>query len=82
MIPKVTEAKVVDDFILEVRFEDGVEGLIDLSGELDGEVFAPLKDPKYFRQVKIHPDFHTLVWPNEADFAPEFLYDKVRAVTT
>jgi hypothetical protein len=32
----------------------------------------------FFRQVAIHPEFRTLVWPNGADLAPEFLYERVR----
>ncbi len=45
---------------------------------LSGPVFEPLRDPAVFRQFQIHPEFHTLVWPNGADFAPEFLRDNVR----
>jgi hypothetical protein len=38
----------------------------------------PLKDVAFFKQFSIHPEFHTLVWPNGADFAPEFLHESVQ----
>jgi hypothetical protein len=78
MVPKVIEAGYVRDYIIRIRFSDGIEGDIDFKDELNGQLFEPLKDKEYFRQFAIHPDFHTLYWPNGADFAPEFLYDKVR----
>lgn len=46
--------------------------------QLYGTVFEPLRDPSVFRQFVVHPEFQTLVWPNGADFAPEFLHDNVR----
>jgi hypothetical protein len=73
---RVLEAKVVSDFVVWIRFNDGVEATIDLSNELDGPIFEPLRDPAYFRQLEVNPDIHTITWPNGADFAPEFLYEK------
>ncbi len=81
MIPEVVEAKVVKDFVLHVRFSDGTAGHVDLSDKLGGEVFAPLRDPAYFRKASVHPELHTVVWPNGADFAPEFLYERVQITT-
>lgn len=78
MILRVTDAKLVRDFIVWVRFNDGSEGEVDLSGELDGPVFEPLRDPKVFAQFRLDPDVHTLVWPNGADLAPEFLHEHAR----
>ncbi len=78
MMIRVTDARLVRDFVLWVRFNDGSEGEIDLSNELDGPVFEPLKDPKVFAQFKVDPDVHTLVWPNGADLAPEFLHEHAR----
>ncbi len=78
MMIRVTDARLVRDFVLWVRFNDGSEGEIDLSNELDGPVFEPLKDPKVFAQFKVNPDVHTLVWPNGADLAPEFLHEHAR----
>jgi hypothetical protein len=78
MIPRVTTAEYVRDYVIHVRFADGVEGDVDLREELDGEVFEPLRDPAYFRAFTVHPDLHTVTWPNGADFAPEFLYGKVK----
>ena len=74
----VLEAKYVRDFVVWLRFRDGTAGDVDLGPELWGEVFEPLKDVEYFKQFTLDPECHTLVWPNEADFAPEFLHDAVR----
>jgi Protein of unknown function (DUF2442) len=76
MILRVTEAKLIRDFTVWVRFNDGSEGEVDLSGELDGPVFEPLREPRVFAQFRLDPDLHTLVWPNGADLAPEFLHEQ------
>jgi len=74
----VLEAKYVRDYVIWLRFRDGTAGEVDLRDELWGEVFEPLKDVEYFKKFTVHPEFETLVWPNGADFAPEFLHDAVR----
>ncbi len=71
------EARYVSGHVVWLRFRDGTVGEIDLAA-LRGPVFEPLRDPSFFRNFTIHPEFHTLVWPNGADVAPEFLHDNVR----
>ena len=80
MTPRVEEARCVGGFTVHIRFSDGTEGCVDLSDELYGEVFEPLKDQALFSQVTVHPEFHTLCWPNGADFAPEFLYGRIQVL--
>ena len=75
------DAKHVGGFVVWLRFRDGTAGEVDLSTALRGEVFEPLKDPAYFKNFTVHPELLTLVWPNGADFAPEFLHDAVRVTT-
>jgi len=76
----VVEARYVSGYTLWLRFEDGTRGEIDLSEELNGPVFEPLKDQAFFSKVYVNPDTGTIEWPNRADFAPEFLYEKVHVV--
>ncbi len=78
MIPKVIDAKYAHDYVVHLRFADGTEGDVDLGQELYGEMFEPLKDRKVFASFTVHPEFHTLCWPNGADIAPEFLYEKIK----
>jgi hypothetical protein len=75
---RVTEAKWVRDFIIHLRFNDGLEGDVDLRDELYGPVFELLRDVAVFRTFQLHPELHTVVWGNGADFAPEFLHSRVR----
>lgn len=75
---RIIEAKHFKDYVIWLRFQDGIEGEVDLKAELYGEVFEPLKDKDYFRSFTVHPEYHTIVWPNGADFSPEFLYSTLQ----
>lgn len=78
MLIDVIDAEYLREFTVWLKFEDGTEGEVDLSAELYGPVFEPLKDVNYFKQLRVDPELGTIVWPNGADLAPEFLYDRVR----
>ena len=73
MLSHVVEGRHVGGYTIWLRFSDGAEGEIDLTEELHGPIFEPLKNPEVFRGFIVHPELRTLVWPNGADFAPEFL---------
>ena len=73
--PLLIEATPRDGYTVYVRFEDGTSADVDLSYLADyGGVFAPLRDLAYFRQLRAARDGGTIVWPNDADIAPETLY--------
>lgn len=78
MVPRIVEAQYRKDYRIWVRFADQVEGEVDLEGELWGDVFAPLKNRTEFAKLHLDEELGTVVWPNGADFAPEFLYTKLR----
>ena len=78
MILHVTDVKYLHDYTVYVRFNDGVAGEVDLSAELEGEVFGSLKDISLFKSVKVDSLMQTIIWDNGADLAPEFLYDHLR----
>jgi len=78
MLPRVVEGRYLNGYTVWLRFSDGAEGEIDLSKELHGPVFEPLRDVAYFRRFEVHPELRTLVWPNGADFAPEFLRSLIK----
>ena len=78
MLIDVMEAKYVSEYTVWLRFEDGSEGEVDLSSELYGPIFEPLKDIEYFKTFSVPEELGTISWPNGADFAPEFLYEKIK----
>ncbi len=77
MLPKLKEANYQGSYRVWLRFADGIEGVVDLRNELWGEIFQPLKDVKQFAELKMDEELGTIVWPNGADFSPEFLYQQL-----
>lgn len=77
--PDLVEAVPLDGYTVHLRFADGLAADVDLSYLVGrGPVFEPLRDPEFFRQMKIDDWNVTIEWPNEADIAPETLYDHVQ----
>ena len=76
MLLRVTEVECTGPHQLRVVFDDESRVAVDLSDELHGEVFLPLRDPDYFRQVFLNPETGTVEWPNGADLAPTFLRER------
>jgi hypothetical protein len=52
---------------------------VDLADQLQGPVFEPLREESFFAAARFDPEVGTVVWPNGADLAPEFLYARVKA---
>ncbi len=71
MILRITEARYLDNYRVEVVFNDGKKGVADLSEILTDAVFEPLKNLDAF--TKFHVDY-TIIWENGADLAPEYIY--------
>jgi len=75
MLKDIVQVRPLDGYRLHVRFEDGVEGGVDVAKLVKFEgVFAPLRDRDYFVQVRVNPDIGTVCWPNGADLDPDVLY--------
>ena len=74
---EVVSARHVADYAIDVRFNNGQGGIVDLRDMLWGPMFEPLKDVARFRQFEVSPVLHTIRWDNDADLAPEFLHQKL-----
>ena len=75
MLKGIVEARSVGGCNLYLRFEDGVDGEIDLSSLIEFKgVFAPLCDVREIAKVRVDPGQGTVSWPNGADLDPDVLY--------
>ena len=77
----VIEASYLGGYKLKVRFDNGESKVVDLQPHIDGPIFEPLKDLDFFRSFYVNHDIDTIVWPNDADFSPDFLYEIGRKVS-
>ncbi len=72
----VKKAKYIDSFKVWLKFNDGIEGIVDLESTITNDrrdIFRQLHDRQHFKKFKVEAD--TLVWENGLDLAPEYLYE-------
>jgi hypothetical protein len=75
---EVVSVQPLDAYRLHLRFEDGIEGVIDVSEIIPfSGIFSPLADLNYFATVQVNSEFGTIVWDNGADLDPDVLYSIV-----
>jgi hypothetical protein len=78
MLKDVIAATPLSGYRLDLRFEDGVEGIVDIAQCVSFTgVFAPLRDAKEFAAVQVNPELGTVCWPCGADLDPDVLYAMV-----
>jgi hypothetical protein len=80
-VHKIVEARPLPAHRLNLRFDDGVEGEIDLSDLVGKGVFSAWNDPAEFAKVFIDPETRTVAWPGGIDLCPESLYQDVVALS-
>ena len=75
MLQDVVEAVPLEGYRLQLRFEDGKTGVVDVSRcvRFTG-VFAALGDRAQFAAVQVNPELGTVCWPCGADLDPDVLY--------
>ena len=73
----VVEVKPEQEWVVFVRFADGVTGRVRFEPDYFTGVFEPLRDPTVFRSVYI--DHGAVAWPGEIDLAPDAMYREIRA---
>jgi hypothetical protein len=73
---RVKSVKPGTGYRLHIEFEDGVSGIIDLSSDLYGPMFEPLRDVRLFERAFVD-DYGVICWPNGADLAPEVVREEI-----
>ena len=76
MYPSVATVAPREDFTLEITFDNGEEGVLDMKPYLDFGVFQKIAEYEHFKRVRIA--FDTLEWDCDVDLDPEFVYNKCK----
>jgi hypothetical protein len=76
---KVTKVELKGEYKIYLEFNDGTNGIIDLKNKLENdhrEIIKELLNSELFKTAKIN--LNTVCWDNGVDFAPDYLYNKIK----
>ena len=76
--PRVIRVSPAENHMLELEFDNGETGHLDMKPYLDFGIFQRLHDPQAFAHVKVA--FDTVEWACGPDLDPEFVYSKCQKI--
>lgn len=71
----VIDVRPAGDWRIWVKFEDGVQGEVDISSLRGKPRFLPLEDGAFFNRVHVHPDERVVSWGDDMEIGPVGMYD-------
>jgi hypothetical protein len=80
MTPNVIQVTVLQDYKLQVHFENGELKIFDMSSYLQYPAFSDLSYDNLFARAKVLNG--TVVWTDEIDISPDTLYLKGETINS
>ena len=77
---RIETAQPLAGYRLQVRFNDGLEGVYPVEPKRRGGVFLKLLDANIFNAVTVNPDFGCVEWPGGIDLCPETMHRNMTGV--
>lgn len=78
--PRISRVETKDDHFLLVVFENNITKLYDAEPLFDREVFSPLRNPAFFRAVKVDSGGYAVYWNEDIDLSENELWSKGKDV--
>ena len=78
MNPHVTSVRALEDYELEVSFDNGESRRFDVKPYLDRGIFVRLRDQAAFRAVRVVAS--SVEWANGLDFSYDTLYVEAQPI--
>jgi hypothetical protein len=75
---KIVACEPRSNYHVWIRFDDGLEGEVDLSHLVGKGVFDAWKSVEFFNQVRVDPKTDTITWDDDIDLDAYVLREKVK----
>jgi hypothetical protein len=74
MNPRVKNVHPLQNYLLELTFENDEVRIFNVAPYLNFGIFKELRDESFFNSVQ--PFMGTVKWPHDQDFCPDSLYEE------
>ena len=74
---KIIACKPRPNYHVWIRFDDGLEGEVDLSDLVGKGIFKAWDSIEFFNKVRVDPKADTLIWGEDIDLDPYVLREKI-----